>query len=346
MFEDRTYENILNEMLNEVPHDLDKREGSIIYDALAPAALKMAQVYVDLKSVLALGFADTSNGQWLDMRVNERGLKRKEAIKTIREAKFKPDIVKEGTRFFIDGLYFKLSKDGNVECEISGEIGNEPLDGSSLVPVNTIPNLEEAKLGKIIKYGRDKESDEELLDRYIEDLQRPAENGNKAHYEKWATEVNGVGDAKVFPREYGPNTVKVVIIDSSGKPASQELVKKVQNYIDPESSGLGEGVANLGAKCTVKSATKKIINISVKLELGENKTIEQAKKEIGSLLNDYLVEEIAFKQNTVRITNIGNIILSAKSVIDYSDLKLNGETKNIELKDEEVPILGEVSFNE
>lgn len=45
MFEDKTYENILQEMLNRVPDDIDKREGSVIYDALAPTAYSIADLY-------------------------------------------------------------------------------------------------------------------------------------------------------------------------------------------------------------------------------------------------------------------------------------------------------------
>ena len=33
MFEDKTYENILQGMLNRVSNDVDKREGSVSYDA-------------------------------------------------------------------------------------------------------------------------------------------------------------------------------------------------------------------------------------------------------------------------------------------------------------------------
>ena len=39
MFEDMTFENILSQMLENVKGDVDKREGSIIYDALAPVAM-------------------------------------------------------------------------------------------------------------------------------------------------------------------------------------------------------------------------------------------------------------------------------------------------------------------
>ena len=33
-----TYEELLRAMLDKVPNDVDKREGSVIYDALAPCA--------------------------------------------------------------------------------------------------------------------------------------------------------------------------------------------------------------------------------------------------------------------------------------------------------------------
>ena len=37
--EDMTFDVIMQRMLDRVPDDLDKREGSVIWDALAPAAL-------------------------------------------------------------------------------------------------------------------------------------------------------------------------------------------------------------------------------------------------------------------------------------------------------------------
>ena len=41
--EAQNYDYWLNLMLDNVPNDIDKREGSIIYDAVAPAAMVNAQ---------------------------------------------------------------------------------------------------------------------------------------------------------------------------------------------------------------------------------------------------------------------------------------------------------------
>ena len=68
MFENVTFEAILEAMLDRVPNTLDKREGSIIYDALAPAAAELQNAYIALDMVLNEGFADTASWQFLVRR--------------------------------------------------------------------------------------------------------------------------------------------------------------------------------------------------------------------------------------------------------------------------------------
>ena len=82
------YETILNRMLDKIPDTLDKREGSIIYDALAPAAAEMAQMYIVLKNNIDLVFADTAVEEYLDRLSNQVGLTRKEATKAIKQGNF------------------------------------------------------------------------------------------------------------------------------------------------------------------------------------------------------------------------------------------------------------------
>lgn len=41
MFEDQTFEEIMERMLNSISADIDTREGSVIYNALAPAAASL-----------------------------------------------------------------------------------------------------------------------------------------------------------------------------------------------------------------------------------------------------------------------------------------------------------------
>ena len=55
--------------------------------------------------------------------------------------------------------------------------------------------------------GAEAETDEELIDRLLLRLRTPATSGNAYHYLQWALEVEGVGNAKVFPLDNGPGTV-------------------------------------------------------------------------------------------------------------------------------------------
>ena len=47
--DDMSEEAILQRMLSKIPDTIDKREGSIIYDALAPASKELAIIYLELK---------------------------------------------------------------------------------------------------------------------------------------------------------------------------------------------------------------------------------------------------------------------------------------------------------
>lgn len=74
MYEDKTYEAILQEKLARIASSLDKREGSIIFDALAPNSLESAMIYVALDTILNETFADTASRDYLIMRCAERGI--------------------------------------------------------------------------------------------------------------------------------------------------------------------------------------------------------------------------------------------------------------------------------
>jgi len=71
-----TYEVILRRMLSRVPDEMDKREGSIIWDALAPAALELAQQYDVFQNLIKQAFISTSTGEYLDFGAGDLGLTR------------------------------------------------------------------------------------------------------------------------------------------------------------------------------------------------------------------------------------------------------------------------------
>ncbi len=344
MFEFMTFETILNDMLSSVPDTLDKREGSVIYDALAPAAIKIQELYLMLDAALSQTFAGTASRNYLIDRAAEFGIVPNSASATIRKALFTPSTIEipAGTRFSCGDLYFYISSAENgeyqVTCETVGESGNEV--SGVLIPTENINGLESAVLGEVIVYGEDDEDTETFRNRFFSLLANPPENGNVAQYSAWCDAYDGIGRYKILPLWDGPNTVKVSILSSDQSIASRELIDEFQEYLDPGSKGLGNGKAPLGAKITVSTAEEVILNISANILLAEGYTDVT---EINTLLTEYL-KKIAYQKKFVSYIGIGAVINDCRAVESLSDLLINEGTDDIILEVEQIATLGEVNW--
>ena len=73
-------------MLERVPDDIDKREGSIVYDALGPTAYIQAEQYFLMNNYLDLVLPDKSVGEFQDRFLVAFNLFRKPAVKAISES--------------------------------------------------------------------------------------------------------------------------------------------------------------------------------------------------------------------------------------------------------------------
>ena len=357
--QDQTFEAILQRMLNALPADLDKSEGSFIYDALAPVAAELAQAVIWAQEVLRRGFAQTAFGQYLDLRAAEHGLTRKPAVKATGQVVFTGTpgtIIPAGTQvstlgseaapavFFVTTEDVTIGPDGTVTANIEavevGASGNvaagaitllaQPLQGVSAVN-NPAPT----------SGGLNEESDESLLERLLLQVQYPPGTGNKYDYERWAKEVPGVGEAKCIPLWNGPGTVKVIITDSSGAPAGTELIQQVQNYIAP-APGQGEGKAPVGASVTVEAPEIVTVNISVTLFYQSGYDPSTVKANLQAAIAAY-VNGLKIGED-VRYAAVGNVVFSTSGISDYSNLLLNGGTGNIVISENAKAILGTVTI--
>lgn len=236
------------------------------------------------------------------------------------------DITDSGT------VNIKAVQAGNVGVVGSGTITQMPV---TIAGINSCANAEPTH------DGYDAESDGALRERYYTALRTPPSSGNKYSYENWALEVEGVGAAEVFPLARGDNTVDVVIIDSDMQPASPQLVAAVQAYIDPDSSGKGEGTAPMGAHCYVSAAEALNIDVSAKFRISGTQTETEAA--VKEAIKKYLAS-IAFTGENVSYAQIGNAIIDTAGVIDYENLTVNSGTANISVADRKVAVLGTVVF--
>ncbi|MFB5267077.1 baseplate J/gp47 family protein [Paenibacillus enshidis] len=353
MYESQTFEQILQRMLDRIPDTIDKREGSIIYDAMAPAAVELAQMYVELDINANLRFPDSASGDYLDRSIAWSGIQRKQATKARLSGLFwdkanQPLDVPIGGRYSLSDLNYKVIEKiqkGNfiLECETAGSIGNSFF--GQLLPLDYITGLVRAELTELILPGEEIENDESLYERYQDKITKPITSGNRYQYELWAREVSGVGKARAFPLWQGPGTVRVALLDNNMRRPADAVIQEVQQYIDPSQDGKGEGVAPIGPVVTVEGANEIAINISVDVTLAEGANVESVKEAIETGVSDYL-KSLAFNDTLVRYTRIANVVLDIPRVIDYVNLKVSDlEGKNIQINEDEVAVLGIVTVN-
>ncbi|XOQ44307.1 MAG: Baseplate-J domain-containing protein [Clostridium sp.] len=349
MFEDITYENILNDMLSRVPNDIDKRPGSIIYDALAPAAYKLAEAYFKLRNYVDLFFADTAVGEFLSRRTAELGIVRQPATKAIR--KIITDVpVDVGTRWGLEDTTYIITEkisdtEYKAECEQLGSIGN--AYSGTLDNIDNISGVT-AELTDILIPGEDEETDESLRQRYFESLVSQAYGGNITDYKEKVSALPGVGGVKVEPVWNGGGTVKLTIIDSDYNKPSATLIDEVQTAVDPEQNqGKGYGIAPIGHVVTVVGADEEEIDVEPEITLQTGYTWEDVKSAVETAINDYFKElrsEWAeFNSLVIRISQIEVRILDIAGIVDVQNTKLNGQQQNIELGPYEIPVVGEVT---
>ncbi|MFD2671806.1 baseplate J/gp47 family protein [Marinicrinis sediminis] len=344
-------DEILKKLLDAINDAYDKTEGYIVYDLLKACALVMADYDIKLEKIQRLFDVDNMTGSTLETYVYQRkGIERNEATYAVGTLTVTGSgTVNEGDLFeTASGVQFKAIEtktiDGtgsiSIQAVVAGSIGNVPANHITQIPV-TLSGITSVANPQPTYDGFEAESDDSLRDRYYIAVRTPATSANVYHYLQWTKETAGVGDAKIFSLEQGDNTVEIVIINADKQPASQTLVDTVQEYIDPNSEGLGNGQAAIGAFCYVLAATGVPINVSVNIVKDSNYTDEQVQTNIEYNIIEYL-KNIAFKQSYVSYAAISNAIFDAEGVQDFSTLSVNGGTSNILIGDKEVATLGDV----
>lgn len=337
MSENMTFEEILQGMLARVPSNVDKREGSVIYDALAPCAYFLAQQNFQLENFVDLVFADTAVGEYLDRAASVFNIIRKQATAAVRKMTASAAVA-AGTRWGIEGLVYVVtgSLGGfgyEATCETAGTIGNRY--SGTLRPVSNVSGVT-AELQEIIVAGTDEETDESLRERLYVKVRLPATSGNAYHYQQWALSVPGVGAAKVFPLDHGPGTVTVLVANEAGE-IDAALPGKVAEYI--------ETVRPIGATVTVSSPQPCNVQISAHVILDGSRTMAEINAEFEKVMKAFLKETVF---NTYRISyaKAGSLLLDVPGVEDFDNLLLNSATGNITVGDRQIPVLGEVSLME
>lgn len=349
-YENMTYEYILSRMIDRVTENypnLDTREGSIIFNALAPAAVELSILYTELDNALNESFVLTASREYVLIACDQVGIDISifEATNSVHKGMFDVE-VPIGSRWGCDIYNYEVTEYLGIEdgyntyrmtCETTGSAPNTVV--GDLIAITEMPsNLNYAKLVECLVEGENETEDEAVRNAYFEFVNNTTTDGNVAQYERWCSEYGGIGKFKIFPLWEGANTVKVSILTTSNQAASTEpggLVEEFQDYLDPGTTGMGNGEAPIGAFVTVTTATEKKIAVTAEIQLSNP---ESSVPDISSALNEYFAS-IAYEKSTVPFMTIGAVILSVPGIESISNLTINEGTVDIELDDEEIPVL-------
>lgn len=358
MYEHLTYEELLKRKLERVPSDVDKREGSIIQDALAPNAYESKQMYIAADVVLNETYADTASRPYLIRRAAERGIVPYPATYAILKGEFDIEIP-IGTRFNLEELnYVVIERIENynykLQCETIGAIGNRYF--GNLIPIDEkgIENLKMAKLTELLVPGEDEEDTEAFRKRYYKSFESLAFGGNVADYKDRAHKIQGLGGVKIYPVWHGGGTVKLVILSlADGQiPAYQvptvEFVNEVQEIVDPEANhGQGLGTAPVGHYVTVVGVTPSIINIETTIIYESGFTWADVQESVRATIDKYFDEVNKTWEDSeylvVRLTHLETRLLDVSGIIDVTHTKLNGAEENLQLGADCIAVRGTVS---
>lgn len=375
-----TYEYLMELALSFVPDDRDKRQGSIIYDALAPFCQVLAAAAIQLKQFYTQTYAVTSTGEDLDNRVAEQGITRLESTYAVRKISVadeegNPVTLPLGARFStvsntrpvnyaVTAQYVENGAvvPGSYEatCEELGVIGNEYY--GSLINITFIQGLASAEMTATLVPARDQETDDELRERYFDALNRKPFGGNIADYREQVMALAGVGAVQIYPVWNGGGTVKLSIVDPTYGPCSPEFIAAIQEAVDPENAqgetGTGIGIAPIGHKVTVVTPTEATINVTANLVLNSRYTLGQVETPIKEAIANYIqslrqswanATELNEYFCDVLISRMTAAIINVAGVSNVTSIQLNGTAKDVELiqsgQTQQLPRLGEVILN-
>lgn len=362
-----TYGRLLAAMLGQVPNDVDKREASLIATALGPAAYALEDAYIDLDRIQQGAHLQTAVGEDLDQCAHNIGLSRKPAAAAVRLGVFDRD-VPVGSRFSTSEAeplnYVVTGREAEgrarLTCERVGSIGNRY--SGPLVAITFIAGLACAELADALIPGSDAEEDEAFRARCQEHLNAKPFGGNIAAYREYVKAIDGVGGVQIYPTWRGGGTVKLSLTGADHMPASAALAETVQTAVDPtQNSGLGYGIATIGAKVTVTAPEAVRVEVSARVTTAQGYTLAQVEPQIAAALEAYIrsLREAWDTPTVPGTTNYAVVVYRARAitamllvtgVVNVTGLLLNGRDTDLQMREDgevqQLPVLGEVALTD
>lgn len=359
-------EDFQERMMNELPKDIDNMPGGFPYDMTMPTALVASELCnFYLIRALMIALPQYAWGEWLDMHGEVAHVKRHAATYATGEIKITGD---PGVEIPMDRIFSTVAtsetaaiefrttkmvrigaegyvmapiqailpgKASNVVCDTI-LMQNKPLDG-----IKSVTNPKE------VQGGTEIESDLDYSERIqLENESESFSNiGNDSDLKRWAQSVDGIKTCIVLSVWNGPGTIKLILVDSNGSPANEELCRRVYNHIvSPDDRSKRLLPAGSGELTVVGAEMVEFSYTCTGLQFDDHLTnIEQIKQDFKE----------AIEKVYLRAKDLGKFIYhQAESIItdlpgvqDYQIFLVNGKEEDISLSIEEYPNTNQLEFS-
>ena len=142
--------------------------------------------------------------------------------------------------------------------------------------------------------------------------------------------------------------IKVMIAGDSFRTPDEDVVKEVQNTVDPVvTSGEGDGIAPIGHRVKVVGAEEDTVNINTEITFESGYAYEDIKEYINQAVEEYFLEvREKWEKNdnlVVRILQVERAIVDVTGVEDVAGTTLNGAAKNYTVGKNKLPVKGELT---
>lgn len=265
-FENQTYEALLANALARIDKDLDKREGSMVYNGIAPAMAELAQLYIGLDFVFTATYLATAPRTYLIARAKDRGLSPKAASAAVFRAEFDTEVPPD-SRYSCEAFNFTVQErmteadtetglSYRVICETPGKAANDCT--GDLIPIEYIAGLGSAKLVELLIPGDDEEETEVFRRRVLDSIQSQAFGGNVADYKAKVLALEGVSAVKVHPVWNGDIQPASLIPSEAVQVWYEETIDTIDN-VEAAAWLTAIYTAALGKKLTVGGTVKLVV---------------------------------------------------------------------------------------
>lgn len=360
MFDSVTPRSIWESIVSNLDTGLIDNEGSFVRDVLAPAVLEIYKVYKSMDALEPMFYIDETSGPYIDKMAGIFGLTRKSGTRascTMTLQGTAGAVIPAGTAFLtVDGLAFTLDADvtltggtgsGTATAAVAGAIYN--IGAGELVRLQSSVFQLSSWSNTAAAGGTDGETDKALVTRFYSSLATPGSSGNAYHYQAWATEVSGVGGARVIGLWDGPGTVKVILIADDMGAVDAAVLSEAAAYIETQRP--------VGADVTVVSATETQISVSAAVTLSDGADLSAVTQQLRAALEVYLTAltlsafPVTYNAEldtvgglTVSYHMIATLLMECDGVEDFSSLTVNGGTANVTMGSAAVPVLSGVTL--